>query len=76
MSYSDWDMATTVREENGRTLVDFVCWSCGGTTTSDLETIQEDRIAIKYMEVKPNPRHPARYFLRCSHCDRFNSVEI
>jgi hypothetical protein len=39
-----------------------------------LEDVQKDRLDIKYEPVMPNSRKPRKYYVKCTACERFNSV--
>lgn len=52
----------------------FLCWSCKAHCEVDLDEIQKDRLDIKYEPVTPNSRKPRKYYVKCTACERFNSV--
>jgi ribosomal protein L44E len=56
--------------------VAFTCWNCKTHSEADLEEVQQDRLSISYGVITPDPNQKKRYFLRCSSCQRFNSVTI
>lgn len=63
-------------EEDGSTFVHFDCWSCGASNRHHLKGLQEDRLKIKYSEVRPKPEDPQRYHIRCEHCGKFNTMKF
>lgn len=62
--------------EGDNTRVLFTCWNCKAREEIHLKEIQQERIGIKYTEVRPSREEPKRYFVRCPGCDRFTSIRI
>lgn len=65
------------KEETINWMISFTCWSCREEVEVDLLKAQDARLeGGMYNTIKPAPENPQQYYMKCTACNKFNTIYV